>query len=105
MIVDDATHVEILETVREYEAACAMLSFTTGPKRFGGFTILTTGSILAQRMWATIQSGVQNRTVESFTASVQEFLQEMLKPLNYSKQLDYLRTLKKPQTMENNGFV
>ena len=58
------------------------------------------GSIIASTEWELQVDAVTTTTTATFASSRDKFLKEMLKPLHYAKQLDYLRNLKKHYNMD-----
>jgi len=97
---EDATPIEIFQMIREFDEATVSLKWTSGPKLFDNFKILVSGSIIASTEWQLQVDQITTKTTATFASARNEFLKEMLKPLNYAKQLDYLRSLKKPFNMD-----
>jgi len=97
---DDVTPIEILLILREFDDAASMLGWTNGPKLFNNFQLLVTGSTLASDEWTKAAAQANTMTVATFTVARQSFLSELMKPIKYTSQIDYLRKLKKPRDME-----
>lgn len=93
---------EKIKFFKSYEDAREDLHWATGEVLFANMRILLRDNDEALQTWN--QTITNARSVAAFDTAFVSLRKEMLKGLKYRDQVTYLRTIKKPPTIEPNAF-
>lgn len=104
-IPDEPTAIETLNFLKDFTNARTTYKWTQGPKLFANFHSLISDCIIAEEVWDEEVAKTTTETVASFTAAYNNFKDSMLQELRYDDQVEYLRNLKKPDSMPVREFL
>ena len=74
------------------------LHLSTGTERYTKFRQVVDGAL--RMSWVAISDAQNNKTVDNFAGDVRTLVGEYLTPSSYEDQLNYLRSVEKPYSME-----
>jgi hypothetical protein len=99
---ENAGTYELLTFIREFQQACSIMSWTTGPRLYKKFEVHLQG--FHRQTWTDEAAGLA-QTVVTFDTTVRAFKSQLLEDEDYDNQLDFIRELKKPRDMKPGTFL
>eukprot|EP00526_Cylindrotheca_closterium_P013956 CAMPEP_0113605192 /NCGR_PEP_ID=MMETSP0017_2-20120614/2194_1 /TAXON_ID=2856 /ORGANISM="Cylindrotheca closterium" /LENGTH=340 /DNA_ID=CAMNT_0000513661 /DNA_START=48 /DNA_END=1070 /DNA_ORIENTATION=- /assembly_acc=CAM_ASM_000147 len=102
---DDCNSLETFDFLKKFENGRRDLQWTTGPKLFSNMLTLLSECTDAEDTWEDLTAQSATETVATFTVAFTGFKSAMLSELRHDDQLEYLRTISKPDTMTVRAFL